>query len=105
MKLISFILFISLAFLWFRPLMGEGVTQPTKVLKPKRVLTDEEIAQIARQRSYPGGIHEEDLKVQDSLQEPYSKLNIQKMRKQVEEELLVESQTSSKLLPSQQEPQ
>ena len=51
------------------------------------IMTDEEVAQVARERSYPGGADEEALRVQDPLPVPYKKLDIKRIQEQVYKEL------------------
>ena len=67
-------------------LWGEETRQP---VLPH--LTDEEVAEIAQQRSYPGGSLEDDLQVQKNFPTPYSQFNVKETREQIRKELSEET--------------
>ena len=86
---------LALIFIFISPalsLAGEG-GQPSSDLGIMK-MTDEQVAQVARQRSYPGGADEGKLQVQDPLSVPYGKLDAKKIQEQVYKELLNSKQSS-----------
>ena len=86
-----------LIFILISPLPSLALDEtPSPATKPPvSEMTDEQVAQRARQRSYPGGADEGDLQVQNSLPVPYSKLKAKKIQEGVYKELLESKKPST----------
>ena len=80
-KRIVNILIFSVSVLLFIGVEGKSSDVPIR---------DDQVAEVARQRSYPGGEVEEDLEVQKPLFQPKSALSAREIQKKALEELQLE---------------
>ena len=91
----SFIFLVLLSsVLWAQREAEKQRETPQRVIATSQI-TDEQVAQRARERDYPGGSDEEDLQVQKPLVEPLRKLTPQKIHEEVREERLKNKESSS----------